>query len=84
MPSHECDGLRLAYQEIGDGAPLLFVHGATGTGEFDWGRLAAALSSRYRCVLPDLRGHGRSATSWPGPMTGLAWHRRPHQTDQES
>ena len=43
MPSYECDGLRLAYHEIGDGAPLLFVHGATGTGEFDWGRLAAAL-----------------------------------------
>jgi 3-oxoadipate enol-lactonase len=60
MPSYECDGLRLAYHEIGDGAPLLFVHGATGTGEFDWGRLAVALSSRYRCVLPDLRGHGQS------------------------
>ena len=60
MPSYECDGLRLAYREIGDGAPLLFVHGATGTGEFDWGRLAAALSARYRCVLPDLRGHGQS------------------------
>jgi pimeloyl-ACP methyl ester carboxylesterase len=60
VPSYECDGLRLAYREIGDGAPLLFVHGATGTGEFDWGRLAAALSSRYRCVLPDLRGHGQS------------------------
>lgn len=60
MPSYECDGLHLAYHEIGDGAPLLFVHGATGTGEFDWGKLAAALSPRYRCVLPDLRGHGRS------------------------
>jgi 3-oxoadipate enol-lactonase len=60
MPSYECDGLRLNYREIGDGAPLLFVHGATGTGEFDWGRLAAALSARYRCVLPDLRGHGQS------------------------
>jgi len=60
MPSYERDGLRLAYHEIGDGAPLLFVHGATGTGEFDWSGLAAALSSRYRCVLPDLRGHGQS------------------------
>jgi 3-oxoadipate enol-lactonase len=60
MPSYERDGLRLAYHEIGDGPPLLFVHGATGTGKFDWGELAAALSPRYRCILPDLRGHGQS------------------------
>jgi 3-oxoadipate enol-lactonase len=60
MLSYERDGLRLAYREIGDGAPLLFIHGATGTGEFDWGGLAAVLSSRYRCILPDLRGHGQS------------------------
>jgi pimeloyl-ACP methyl ester carboxylesterase len=60
MSSYERDGLRLAYQELGYGAPLLFVHGATGTGEFDWGGLAAVLSSRYRCILPDLRGHGQS------------------------
>jgi pimeloyl-ACP methyl ester carboxylesterase len=45
---------------VGEGQPILFVHGATATGEFEWGRLAARLASHYQSVLPDLRGHGRS------------------------
>jgi 3-oxoadipate enol-lactonase len=62
------DGLALAYSVVGEGAPVLFVHGATATGEFEWRRLARRLSG-YRCVLPDLRGHGRS--EFPGAgMTG--------------
>jgi pimeloyl-ACP methyl ester carboxylesterase len=60
MPAYEHDGLRLAYSVVGAGPPVLFLHGATGTGAFDWGRIAAELSARYRCVLPDLRGHGDS------------------------
>jgi pimeloyl-ACP methyl ester carboxylesterase len=58
--TYERDGLSLAYSVVGDGQPILFVHGATATGEFEWGRLATRLSSDYQCVLPDLRGHGRS------------------------
>ncbi|MDT5099076.1 MAG: hypothetical protein QOC76_2813 [Mycobacterium sp.] len=55
------DGLALAYSVVGDGPqPILFVHGATATGEFEWAALAAALAPGYRCILPDLRGHGRS------------------------
>jgi hypothetical protein len=46
MSSYACDGLRLADREIGHGVPLLFVHGATGTGEFDGSGLAAA------CIWP--------------------------------
>ena len=59
-PTYERDGLSLAYSVVGDGQPILRVHGATATGEFEWGRLATRLSSDYQCVLPDLRGHGRS------------------------
>src|ERR1700716_784212 len=58
--TYERDGLTLAYSVVGDGSPIVFVHGATATGEFEWGRLAARLAPRYRCILPDLRGHGRS------------------------
>ena len=55
------DGLTLAYAVVGDGPqPILFVHGATATGEFEWAALAAGLAPGYRCILPDLRGHGRS------------------------
>jgi pimeloyl-ACP methyl ester carboxylesterase len=58
--TYEHDGLTLGYSVVGDGQPILFVHGATATGEFEWGRLAARLASEYQSVLPDLRGHGRS------------------------
>jgi pimeloyl-ACP methyl ester carboxylesterase len=58
--TYQRDGLTLGYSAVGDGQPILFVHGATATGEFEWGALAASLASDYRCVLPDLRGHGRS------------------------
>jgi pimeloyl-ACP methyl ester carboxylesterase len=58
--SYERDGVTLGYSVVGDGHPILFVHGTTATGEFEWGRLAARLASDYQCVLPDLRGHGRS------------------------
>jgi pimeloyl-ACP methyl ester carboxylesterase len=58
--TYEHDGLALGYSIVGDGRPILFVHGATATGEFEWSGLAAGLSPRYRCILPDLRGHGRS------------------------
>lgn len=59
--TYQHDGLTLAYAVVGDGPqPVLFVHGATATGEFEWAGLAAALGPGYRCILPDLRGHGRS------------------------
>jgi 3-oxoadipate enol-lactonase len=58
--TYECDGLTLGYSVVGEGQPIVFVHGATATGEFEWGRLAASLAADYQCVLPDLRGHGRS------------------------
>src|SRR6202050_701264 len=59
--TYQHDGLTLAYAVVGNGPqPILFVHGATATGEFEWARLAAALGPGYRCILPDLRGHGRS------------------------
>src|SRR5271165_2297488 len=60
LRTYERDGLTLGYSVVGDGQPIMFVHGATATGEFEWGLLAAKLASDYRCVLPDLRGHGQS------------------------
>lgn len=53
-------GGRIAYRERGTGTPVVFLHGGTGTGEHDWGWIAGHLSSRYRTVVLDLRGHGRS------------------------
>ncbi|HVU73416.1 MAG TPA: alpha/beta fold hydrolase [Mycobacteriales bacterium] len=47
---------------------MLFIHGATASGTFEWARLADALSAEHRCVLPDLRGHGHSPMP-PEPIT---------------
>ena len=57
--TYERDALTLAYSVVGDGHPIVFVHGATATGEFEWRRLAERLGSN-RCILPDLRGLGSS------------------------
>jgi pimeloyl-ACP methyl ester carboxylesterase len=58
--SYENDGLCLRYEVLGQGPPVLCVHGATGTGRYEWSDLAAALGDRHRFVVPDLRGHGQS------------------------
>ncbi len=53
-------GGRIAVAERGSGPPMLFLHGGTGTGAFDWGSVAEHFSKRYRTLVPDLRGHGLS------------------------
>ena len=40
-------------------APLLLVHGWGGDGR-EWSAHAEALADRFRVIVPDLRGHGRS------------------------
>jgi pimeloyl-ACP methyl ester carboxylesterase len=57
------DGARLAYRELGEGRPLILIHGYLGNamtmaGTGIAGRLAG---QGYRVVMPDLRGHGDSA-----------------------
>ena len=54
-------GGRIAVHERGTGVPVVFLHGGTGTGAFDWGDIAERLAPRYRTVVLDLRGHGRSS-----------------------
>jgi pimeloyl-ACP methyl ester carboxylesterase len=57
------DGAELAYREIGEGRPLVLVHGFTGSG-LQWvnhGHAGAIASRGHRVILPDMRGHGESA-----------------------
>jgi pimeloyl-ACP methyl ester carboxylesterase len=57
------DGVRLAYQETGEGRPLILIHGHQDRGShwIDSG-LAGRLAGRgYRVIMPDLRAHGDSA-----------------------
>jgi pimeloyl-ACP methyl ester carboxylesterase len=58
------DGLRLAYREMGEGRPLVLIHGFFSTATVNWLRYghAARIAARgYRVVMPDLRGHGDSS-----------------------
>ncbi|MEW6199854.1 MAG: alpha/beta fold hydrolase [Planctomycetota bacterium] len=52
------NGVMLHYELVGDGEPILFVHGFPLSGVL-WKPIAGRLDG-WRCVIPDLRGHGQS------------------------
>jgi len=55
------NGETLAYVAMGDpaGAPVVLIHGYTDNAR-DWVPLVPYLSPRFRLILVDIRGHGRS------------------------
>lgn len=57
------DGTELAHDDVGDGPPLVFLHGIT-CDRADWSPVAELLAEDFRCVNVDLPGHGGS------PRTG--------------
>ena len=62
MPDFEHDGRRLFFDDRGQGAPLLLIHGLfMDHSIFDPQRETLARS--HRLITPDLRGHGRSEHS---------------------
>jgi pimeloyl-ACP methyl ester carboxylesterase len=67
LPVHKFkgrDGAQLAWREMGEGRPLVLIHGYFSTATVNWVRYghAAAIAARfYRIIMPDLRAHGDSA-----------------------
>jgi 3-oxoadipate enol-lactonase len=53
------DDAEIFYEIRGSGPPVVLLHPFPCHHEF-WNPVAAALDSRYRLILPDLRGHGES------------------------
>jgi pimeloyl-ACP methyl ester carboxylesterase len=53
------DGVGIYYETHGDGPTVLLTHGYSATSAM-WAPQIAALASRYRVVLWDVRGHGAS------------------------
>ncbi len=49
-----------AYREVGQGAPMLCLHGFLGESSF-WQPVVEQLSSHYRCICLDLLGFGNSS-----------------------
>jgi pimeloyl-ACP methyl ester carboxylesterase len=59
MPEFERDGWNLYYEDVGEGPPVLLIHGLL----FDASQLepqVRALKDRYRFITPDVRNHSRS------------------------
>jgi len=63
----DANGIRHHYEEHGSGAPLLLLHGGLESSD-SWGAQTPVLAERYRVVLIDRRGHGRTADV-AGPIT---------------
>ena len=61
------DDAEIFYWELGDGSPVLLLHPFPANHEF-WLPVAQVLATRYRVLLPDLRGHGDSGVG-DGPAT---------------
>jgi len=57
----------IVYRVLGEGAPAVLLHPFPANHEF-WLPVAEALATRYRLILPDLRGHGESGAG-EGPAT---------------
>ncbi len=65
VPTLRLGDLDLYYEDVGEGPPLVLLHGLGSSGQ-DWEFQVPNFRDRFRVVTPDLRGHGRSAKP-PGP-----------------
>jgi pimeloyl-ACP methyl ester carboxylesterase len=62
MPKREANGLPHYYEQIGEGASLVFIHGAFADSQI-WEQQWHYFASQYRLVRYDLRGHGKTGIS---------------------
>ena len=57
------DGVELAYHELGDGRPVVLLHGLFSDAVMNWikfGHAARIAEEGFRVIMPDLRAHGLS------------------------
>jgi pimeloyl-ACP methyl ester carboxylesterase len=58
------DGVELAFHELGEGRPVVLLHGLFSDGQMNWikfGHAARIAAKGFRVIMPDLRAHGLSA-----------------------
>lgn len=74
MPYVISHGVRIHYETVGDGPPIVLAHGGTGNSSM-W-KHAGYLDnlSGYRCILIDRRGHGFSETPRDAVECGMEQH----------
>lgn len=60
------DGCRLVWHEMGEGRPLVLLHGLFSNATVNWikfGTAARIAAEGYRVIMPDLRAHGDSGAA---------------------
>jgi len=70
------DGVRLVWHELGEGRPVLLLHGFLSSAARNWiapGIAAALAKAGHRVIAPDCRGHGDSEAPedlahWPADV----------------
>src|SRR3989475_2036436 len=67
MPRTEGGAGAMVYRILGDGPSVVLLHPFPADHEF-WLPVSQSLSTRYRLIVPDLRGHGDSDIG-EGPAT---------------
>ena len=65
MPIYNLQDLNLYYEVVGDGPPLLLIHGL-GSSSRDWEKQIEPFAKNFQVITLDLRGHGQSGKP-PGP-----------------
>jgi len=58
------DGQPIAWRELGEGPPVILLHGLFSHGEMNWlrfGHAQVVAAAGFRVILPDARAHGHSA-----------------------
>lgn len=58
------DGVELAYHELGEGRPVILLHGLFSDANMNWirfGHAARIAAEGFRVIMPDLRAHGQSS-----------------------
>lgn len=63
--------MQLHYQTLGQGQPLIFLHGLFGSGN-NWGTVAKHFSQHYQVICVDLRNHGSSPHSTSQSYANMA------------
>ena len=58
----DSDGVKIRYWMEGEGEPVLLIHGYRATGGLNWRApgIQQNLAEKYRVIMPDVRGHGKS------------------------
>jgi 3-oxoadipate enol-lactonase len=66
MPKAQVNDIELYYEVHGDGPAVVFAHGAGGN-HLSWWQQVPVFARKYRCVIFDHRGFGRSPDVPNGP-----------------